>query len=121
LAHKSRNINNTEEDFSQFNDDDIMVEVIKRLEKDKLPAEEYKFISDMPLYEAYYGNLQQELEQKIQESEQKIQEDHQKLLKGIENLLKRGDTVESIAELLVRNIAEIRGFVAEIEAQKAKK
>jgi uncharacterized Zn ribbon protein len=105
-----------------------MAEVIKRIKKDTLTTEEYKFVSDLPLYEAYCGNLRQEIqenEQKIQEErqkrlegEQKRQEEHQKLLKGIENLLRRGDTVASIADLLVRDIKEIEGFVAEIDAKK---
>jgi exonuclease VII large subunit len=158
LANKSRKTDNVEEDFSQFNNDEIMAEVIKRLKKDKLTTEEYKFVSDLPLYEAYYGNLQQELEEKnqkklqeqeqmmkekeqriqekeqriqekeqriqekeqrIQEKEQRIQAEHQKLLKGIENLLRRGETIESIAELLVRSIDEITDFVAEINVKKA--
>ena len=147
LAHKSRNINNTEKDFSQFNDDEIMVEVIKRIEKDKLTANEYKFISDMPLFEAYYSNIQQDLEKKLQEERQKTQKEHQlrkeehqlrkeeqqlrreeqqlrkedqrKLLISIENLLRRGDTIESIADLLVRSVEEITAFVAQIEAKKA--
>jgi hypothetical protein len=142
VAYKSRNINNSEKDFSQYNDDNIMAEVIKRLERDRLSTEEYKFISDLPLYEAYYGNLQQEIEvmakakkeaeqqkaqaeqqktkaeQQVQAEQQKRQVEHQKLLKGIENLLRRGDTVASIADLLVRSVEEIAGFVAEIEAQK---
>ena len=134
VAYKSRNTNNTEEDFSQYNDDDIMAEVIKRIKKDKLTTQEYKFISDMPLYEAYYVNMQREFEekaekkvrlaerkadQKVQAADQKVQTEHQKLLKGIENLLRRGDTVASIADLLVRDIAEVEGFVAEIKAKKA--
>jgi septin family protein len=61
----------------------------------------------------------QEKEQRIQEKEQRIQAEHQKLLKGIENLLRRGDTIESIAELLVRSVDEITDFVAEINAKKA--
>jgi hypothetical protein len=139
IADKSRNINNTKEDFSQFNDDEIMVEVIKRIEKDKLTSEEYRFVSDLPLYQAYYDNEQQKLreelqaeqqarqaeqqarqaEQQARQAEQQAQQaEHEKLLKGIENLLRRGDTVESIADLLVRSVDEIAGFVAEIEAKK---
>jgi hypothetical protein len=121
LAHKSRNANNTEDDFSQFNNDDIMAEVIKRLEKDKLTTEEYRFVSDLPLYEAYYGNMKQELEEekRARREEQKArQEEHQKQLDSIEHLLRNGYTVESIANLLARNIEEIAGFVAEIKAKK---
>lgn len=118
VAYKSRNINNSEEDFSQYNDDDIMVEVIKRIKKDSLAPEEHKFISDMPLYEAYFSNMQKELEENLEEEREKRQEEHQKLLKGIQNLLRRGDTVASIADLLVRDIAEIESFVTEIEAKK---
>lgn len=118
VAYKSRNINNSEEDFSQYNDDDIMVEVIKRIKKDSLGPEEHKFISDMPLYEAYFSNMQKELEENLEEEREKRQEEHQKLLKGIQNLLRRGDTVASIADLLVRDIAEIESFVTEIEAKK---
>jgi hypothetical protein len=130
FANKSRNANNIEEDFSQFNNDEIMAEVIKRLKKDKLTTEEYKFVSDMPLYEAYYSNREREIEEensrkihekdrKIHEKDQKIQQEHQKLLRGIENLLRRGDTIESIAELLVRSVEEITAFVAQIDAKKA--
>jgi hypothetical protein len=178
FAHKSHNLNNVEEDFSQYNNDEIMAEVIKRLRKDRLAPKEYQFISDMPLYEAYYLNQQrdfeekaakkiarlekhthtleddvkqkdqklqekdqklqekdqklQEKDQKLQEEQQKLQEEqqkrqeeqqkrqeeHQKLLNGIENLLLRGDTIESIAKLLVRSIEEITALVAEIDAKK---
>jgi hypothetical protein len=140
----------TEEDFSQFNDDEVMVEVIKRIRKDQLAPKEHKFVSDLPLYEAYYGNLQRELDEMTEEAQkaqkaqkkalkmaekmakeaklanemvkeehQKRQEEHQKLLKGIENLLQRGDTIESIADLLVRSVEEITDFLAQIEAKKA--
>ena len=47
-----------------------------------------------------------------------LQEEQQKLLMGIENLLQRGDSVESIAELLVRSVEEITALVAQIEAKK---
>jgi hypothetical protein len=122
LAHKSRNVNNTEDDFSQFNNDDVMAEVIKRLEKDKLTTEEYRFVSDLPLYEAYYGNMKQELEEekRARREEQKArQEEYQKQLDSIEHLLRNGYTIESIANLLARNIEEIAGFVAEIKAKKS--
>ena len=153
FANKSRNFNNVEGDFSQYNNDEIMAEVIKRLRKDRLAPKEYQFVSDMPLYEAYYLNQQLELEeiaekakkaekkaektlllveqqklqaeqQKLQaeqqklQAEQKLQVEHQKLLKGIENLLRRGDTIESIAELLVRSVEEITAFVAQIQDKK---
>jgi predicted nucleic acid-binding Zn-ribbon protein len=185
FAQLSRNLNNVEEDFSQFNNDEIMAEVIKRLRKDRLAPREYKFVSDLPLYEAYYLFQQHELEEKAekaekaereaekkiarlekrteklikkteqtellleqtevlleqkrqeveqtrqeaeqtrqeaeqtrQEAEQTRQEEHQKLLKGIENLLRRGDTIESIADLLVRSVEEITAFVAQIETKK---
>jgi hypothetical protein len=129
LAHKSSNIKNTEEDFSQFNDDEVMAEVIKRIRKDQLAPKEYKFVSDLPLYEAYCGNLQRELDEmtketkkakKIAKKAQQIQqEEHEKLLIGIENLLRRGDTIESIADLLVRSVEEITALVAEVKAKKA--
>jgi hypothetical protein len=135
LAHKSSNIKNTEEDFSQFNDDEVMAEVIKRIKKDQLGPKEYKFVSDLPLYEAYYGNLQRELDELAKKSkkmakeakeakeiakqaQQKQQEEHQKLLIGIKNLLLRGDTIASIADLLVRDVEEVTALVAEIEAKK---
>jgi predicted transposase YdaD len=91
-----------------------MAEVIKRLEKDKRTTEEYKFVSDLPLFEAYYDNMKQELE----EEKRARQEEHQKQLNSIEHLLRNGYTVESIANLLARSIEEIAGFVAEIKAKK---
>jgi hypothetical protein len=84
-----------------------MAEVIKRLEKDKLTTEEYRFVSDLPLFEAYYGNMQQDLavaEKKVQLAEKKVEEEHQKQLETIKHLLRNGYTIESIANLLARNI-----------------
>lgn len=129
LAHKSRNKNNKEEDFSQFNDDDIMAEVIKRIKTDNLTTEEYKFVSDMPLFEAYYGNLQQDLEEKLEEGRQKLEEERQKRkeeqqatrqkhLHGVEKLLQRGDDIPSIADLLGLTIEETTVLVAEVQAKK---
>jgi hypothetical protein len=136
FAQKSRNINNVKEDFSQYNNDDVMAEVIKRLKKDSLSTEEYKFVSDMPLYEAYYQLEMEEItkkaeaklkrielkaqkaEVKANEAEVKANEANQTLLKGIENLLKRGDTIESIAELLMRSVEDITALVAQINAKK---
>jgi hypothetical protein len=150
LAYKSSNTKNTEEDFSQFNDDEVMAEVIKRIRKDQLAPKEYKFVSDLPLYDAYYSNLKHEAEemaakakkvakkaaQETKKAAEEIKkaaeetklakivqemakEEHQKLLIGIENLLRRGDTIESIADLLVRSIEEVTALVAEVEAKKA--
>ncbi len=149
FASKSRNFNNIKEDFSHFNNDDIMAEVIKRLKRERLPLEEYKFVSDLPLYEAFFANQQLDIEAmaekakkadkraqraqerlklaeakigeaeaKIGEAEAKTGEAQQMLLKGIENLLKRGDTVESIAELLMRSVEDITALVAQIHSQK---
>jgi hypothetical protein len=83
LANKSRNFNNVEKDFSQFNNDEIMVEVIKRLRKDRLAPKQFKFVSDLPLYEAYYLNQQIEFEEKAEKSmmlvQQKLQAEQQKV------------------------------------------
>lgn len=130
FAHKSRNFNNVEADFSQYDNDEVMAEVIKRLRKDKLAPEEYQFVSDLPLYEAYYQielekvtdnakKAVKKVEKKLLVVEQQLQVEHKKLLDGIENLLRRGDTIESIAELLVRSVEEITALVAQIPSKKA--
>ena len=135
-----------------------MAEVIKRLRKDKLAPEEYKFVSDLPLYEAYYQfelekvtdnakkavkKVEKKLlvveQQKLQaeqqtaqakeqaaqakeqtvQVEQQLQVEHKKLLNGIENLLLQGETIESIAKLLVSSVEEITDLVAQIDAKKS--
>ena len=53
FANISRNPDNKEEDFLKFKDDKDMAEVINRLRKDKLTAEEFKYVSDIQSYDIY--------------------------------------------------------------------
>jgi uncharacterized protein YhbP (UPF0306 family) len=51
FAEKSRNLDNKEEDFKEFLNDDIFMEVISRLDKRTLVGEDFEYITD---YEEFY-------------------------------------------------------------------
>jgi Skp family chaperone for outer membrane proteins len=99
FAQMSRNPNNKEEDFTQYKKDKDMAEVISRLRKDKLTPEEFKYVSDFPMYELLYERMRQDheaemkrraklieraekktevAEQKITQAEQTIKQEKQK-------------------------------------------
>jgi hypothetical protein len=51
FAEKSRNLDNKKEDFNEFLNDDIFMEVISRLDKKTLVGEDFEYITD---YEEFY-------------------------------------------------------------------
>jgi hypothetical protein len=118
LAQKSRNPNNTEEDFLQFKDDKIMAEVIKRLEKSKLTANEFEYVSDLYQYEGLLAIREAEFEIAARKAEERLQaelkakdekfriERRAERLIAIRKLLLRGDSIPSIADLLSISIEE---------------
>jgi hypothetical protein len=139
FANKSRNLDNVEEDFSQFNNDEVMGEVIRRLKKDKLAPREYKFVSDLYQYEnlvvekdqiigkkdQIIGEKDQELGKKDQElgkknqelgkKNQVIDELKAKQLEIINNLLKRGNDIISIAEVMGVSVDEVKTVIQKMQ------
>ena len=126
FASKSRNLNNVEEDFSQFKEDKIMAEVINRLRKDKLPPEEFKYVSDIPQWEFFLARKDAEYEKKLEnqkmrfekialKEKQKAEQEKQKadllLMKSIKMLLKQGESIQAIAEALGISIEETTQLV----------
>ncbi len=129
VANISRNPNNTEEDFSNYKNDKDMAEVINRIRKDKLPPEEFKYVSDLYLYEMHneyikneyeaklakqtkrYKKAEEKIEQKMEQAEQKVEQERKEKvqaeqknkllqLKFAELLLSQGQSVSEIAETL---------------------
>jgi predicted transposase YdaD len=95
-----------------------MAEVIKRIKTDNLTTEEYKFVSDMPLYEAFYGDLVQKLEQKdqiINEKDQIIDDLKGKHLEIINNLWKRGNDIISIADVMGLSVKEVKAIIQKMQ------
>ncbi len=100
FADKSRNLNNVEEDFSQFNNDEIMAEVIKRLKKDQLAPREFKYVSDLYQYEGMVV-LKDQIIEKMQAERIEV----------IRNLWKRGNDIASIAEIMSISIEDVKALV----------
>jgi hypothetical protein len=121
FANKSRNSNNVESDFSKFNNDDIMAEVIKRLKKDKLAPREFKFVSDLYQYENMVVVRDQIIDEKdqiidekdqiIDEKDQIIDEMQANRVKSINNLWKLGISISAIAQALEISVEEVKALI----------
>jgi hypothetical protein len=144
VANMSRNPNNTEEDFSNYKNDKDMAEVINRIRKDKLPPEEFNYVSDLYMYEIYNQELREALEknhkaalarekkhskqaeqEKNKAEQEKIKAEQEKIkaeqkakllqLKLAKSLLSQGQTISMIAEVLDLSIEETNELVKYIE------
>ncbi len=139
FAQMSRNPNNKEEDFIQFKKDKDMAEVISRLRKDNLTPDEFKYVSDFPMYEILFERMREDheielkrrekltarAEQKAERAEQKVEQEKQKadvLQKTILNIVKRlfekGDSISIIADTLAISIEETTELVKKIKEGK---
>ncbi len=108
FAQKSRNPNNTEQDFQQYKNDKIMAEVIRRLEKSKLAPKEFEYVSDLYQYEGLLA--MQEI--KLQKQEHKYQ-------KKLEKWEARAEALQAQAEA---SRAQVEASRARAEkAEKAEK
>ncbi len=127
LAKKSKNPNNVESDFEEFKKDKIMVEVIRRLEKNTLDAYESDYISDLYQYENMLEQEKREVEaaqqevalQKqeaaLQKQEAALQKERaekaekaekEKLIKAIHGFLMLGKDIPYISNILDLSIEE---------------
>ena len=133
FANISRNLNNKEADFLKFKEDKDMAEVINRLRKDKLPPDEFKYVSDLMSYEILLKRLdldhkaemkrqkkaaleQQKMEkQKAEQEKQKVEILQNRLLKSIKMLLQQGGTIMTISEALEISLEETTELVQLIQ------
>jgi hypothetical protein len=69
LANISRNPNNKEEDFSKYKSDKEMSEVISRIRKDKLPPDEFKYVSDLYMYDIHMARMAEDFKEKLARKE----------------------------------------------------
>jgi hypothetical protein len=141
VANISRNPNNTEEDFSKYKSDKEMAEVISRIRKDKLPPDEFKYVSDLYMYDIHMARMAEDFKEKLARkeaaqkkrlakmleqqqniAEQQVEKERQKaeisqtrLLKSIKILLQQGETIASISEALDISVAETTELVALVQ------
>lgn len=124
LAHKSRNKNNTKEDFSQFNDDDIMAEESKTFGKEL--AIRYANY-DIGTYEGYLMSKIQEVEEQIRLNPE-LEPLNPKNLnfddwlkeersKEVSFLTKNGFDMPILAEIFGVSINEVASIIDQIEAK----
>jgi hypothetical protein len=69
VANISRNPNNREEDFSKYKSDKEMSEVISRIRKDKLPPDEFKYVSDLYMYDIHMARMAEDFKEKLARKE----------------------------------------------------
>jgi hypothetical protein len=128
VAHISRNPNNTEDDFSKYKDDKDMAEVISRIRKDKLPPDEFKYVSDLYMYDIHMARMAEDFKAKLARrdvsqkkrlaklveqqvnAEERLMQEKQKVemfqLKLAKSMLQQGETLASIAETLEISVEE---------------
>jgi Mg2+ and Co2+ transporter CorA len=113
-----------------------MAEVISRLRKDKLTPEEFKYVSDAPMYELLYERMRQDheaemkrraklierAEKKTEEAEQTIKQEKQKadllqnrIMNIVKRLLDKGDSIAVIADTLALSIEEATELISKIK------
>jgi hypothetical protein len=126
VANKSRIPNNKEEDFSNYKNDKDMAEVINRIRKDKLPLEEFKYVSDLFMYDIYTAKLKKDhkIEMTTQKklTKQAVEQERQKnkllQIKLAKTLLSQEQTIPMIAEALDISIEETKELVKNIQIVK---
>jgi hypothetical protein len=144
FAQMSRNRDNKEEDFAQYKKDKDMAEVINRLRKDKLSPDEFKYVSDAPMFELFWERMRQEHDaelkrrnkleaaqslklEKAKAEKEKAEAEKEKeasraesfeniFLEQIKAHLQEGGTIQSIPEKLKINIELASKLVALIQA-----
>jgi hypothetical protein len=129
FAQKSRNPNNVEEDFSQFKEDKIMAEVLRRLQKNKLEPQEFKYVSDLEQYAFYYeimlakkekeiqlkiAKIEKKEQRKVEAEQRKVAEKEKQLLSAVKAFLALGKDVSYIADILSLPIEEAQELVNKI-------
>jgi hypothetical protein len=125
LANISRNPNNKEEDFSKYKSDKEMSEVISRIRKDKLPPDEFKYVSDLYMYDIHMARMAEDFKEKLARKElaqkkrlTKMAEQQEitqtRLLKSIKILIQQGETIASISEALDISMKETTELVERI-------
>jgi hypothetical protein len=70
FAEKSKNKQNKKEDFDDFLNDKIFVEMIRTLDKSTLEAEDFQYITDFEQFGKEYKQFQESLRQEIEEVNQ---------------------------------------------------
>jgi hypothetical protein len=128
LAQKSRNPNNTKEDFLKFKNDKIMAEVMKRLEKMTLVTEDQRVADYLDQYE---GSLLVEIElnkrevekirkraekaeAKAEKAEAKVEKAEAKVEKAVLAFLALGKDIPYISDILNIPIDEIKALVKKL-------
>jgi cbb3-type cytochrome oxidase cytochrome c subunit len=114
-----------------------MAEVINRLRKDKLPPDEFKYVSDMPMYELFWEEklrkaadkanrkvmkAEQEVmkaEQEVMKAGQEVMKEKEKNQKLIKLLLLQGGTIQTIADTLEMTFEETEELIKLIEKNKS--
>ena len=118
VANISRNPNNKEEDFYNYKNDKDMAEVINRIRKDKLPPDEFKYVSDLYMYDIYMERMKQDHEEKMTRLREKAKKLEQKVEQKAEQLkLRVEQEMQKVEQEMQR--AEYETQRAEYETQRA--
>ncbi len=137
FAERTRNEDNTKEDFEVFTNIPIFADIMEKLIVSKLEQDDFQYITDYPAYErrlaVYNDKIYQEawgeamlkyepivlmLKHDQQKAEAEKQKAEQIIISTIKKCLKRGDLVEDIADLLTLDITMLNVFLKRIAEEK---
>ncbi len=108
FAEKTRNENNTADDFEEYAQDEIFAEIIRRINTTSLESYDFVYIKDFKDYAEGFKRLQEGLKE---EGREEGREEKSKELAI--SWHKKGKSIELISELLELPIATIARFVSE--------
>jgi hypothetical protein len=133
FAAKTRNPNNTADDFKKYSKDPIFIQVMEKLKTTVLTHDDFEYVTDFEAYAIGVQNyndsvrrevmrdiqweiqqMKKEAEQEKQRAEQEKQEFSNKQVRLIEKLSKKGNSVEAIAELLEIDISVVQSYVNQL-------
>jgi ATPase subunit of ABC transporter with duplicated ATPase domains len=101
-----------------YKNDKDMSEVINRIRKDKLPPDEFKYVSDLYMYDIYMERMRQDHEEKMTRLREKAKKAEQKVEQKAEQLKLRVEQEMQKAEQETQR-AEQETQRAEQETQRA--
>jgi hypothetical protein len=99
-----------------------MAEVMNRLRRDKLPAEEFKYVSDLMSYEILMARKDQDFkdafnrqrinfEYELKSSEQDKMKAEQDKIKLIKSFLQQGSTLQMVSETLGISVEQVEELI----------
>ena len=139
FAARTRNPNNTADDFKKYLKNPIFIQVMEKLKTTVLTHDDFEYVTDFEAYaigvqnyndsvrRAVMRDVKWEIEEIVKNAEQdkqRAEQDKQraeqdffnKQLRLIEKLSKKGDSVQAIAEFMEMDISVVQSYINQLNA-----